>query len=143
MATTLFGILVPGANVRRGSDDRGGCRSFLGKPGLAHALDNLLALLQEDWIVGGGAGAEMAEREFRIDRKSGSGCGPRFIETTELRESGREIDVRDEIIGVDFDRSAVPGDSFLVSAKKQLGEGRSTSRTWASVSSAWPFTTLA
>ena len=128
--------------------------SPLWHPGHAHALIDALASSEVSRIVARHVGAEAADGESRVERKSRLRGGPRLIKPTEKRQRGGKIEMR----AVDdfgwprcFDattrplprrhRAATwrsPTNIIHTKASVSRGERRSASWTWASVSSPRP-----
>src|SRR3984957_20997290 len=95
---------------RLGSRRRGGGRSLLRPSGLAQPVVNLLALRKIRMVVAPRRprGAGVGDGVGRVERETGLGGGSRLVNTTELREGGRQIEIYSRIISIDLDRPSTP-----------------------------------
>src|SRR5229473_1961750 len=96
--------------------------SPLRHPGHAHALIDALAASEESRIVAWQEGAEAAEGEVWIERKSGLRGGPRLVQRAEQRQGSGEKEMRHGIISIGLDGPLQPGDRFRIGAELQLGD---------------------
>ena len=67
-------------------------------------------------------GAQAADGETRIERKSCLRGGLRLIQRAEQRQSSGEPEMRNGMISVGLDAPAQPSDCFGVCVKLQLGK---------------------
>src|SRR6476620_8806967 len=70
-------------------------RSFFRQRGLAHAVHEALALLQENGIVALSAETKTANGEHGLKRQPGLGFGPRLLQLAEIGQSGGEKKMRE------------------------------------------------
>ena len=84
------GVAVAGKRWPPQSQRGGGRRLLFGDSGLAHALVNVLTLLEEDRIVAHVAVPEAPDREGRVEHESRPRLGPSLFDLSELAESGRK-----------------------------------------------------
>lgn len=91
-------------------------RSLLRHTGLAHALVKPLALSEKGCTIAPHGGAEAGNGEARIGCKASLDGRLRFLELAKMRQGCREVELRDWMIAIDFDRAPRTRDGVLVAA---------------------------
>src|ERR1700690_2293725 len=90
----------------RGRCRRGGSRSLVGDSGLAHAFVNVLRLSQICRVAAlcRPESASAGDGEIWVQHEAGLYRGTRLVESTELRQSGRQLKMGLGKISIGFDR---------------------------------------
>ena len=73
-------------------------------------------------MVAHGEGAEAADVEVRIERKSCLYGSPRLVQHAETRQSSRKTEMHDGVVPVCVEAPAQPDDSFGIKVELHLGE---------------------
>ena len=72
-------------------------------------------------MVAWGVRAKATDAETRIERKARLRCSPCLIQLTDMRQDGRQIDLRNGVIWVGFKAPAQPNNRFGVGALPKFG----------------------
>src|SRR5690349_14441174 len=81
-------------------------------PGQAHALIEALAPCEVRRMVAHGEGAEAADVEVRIERKSCLYGGPRLVQRAETHQRSRKTEMHNGVVPVCVEGPVQPDDSF-------------------------------
>ena len=97
-------------------------RSALRHPGQAHALNRAVAPSKEGQIAAPCVDGitKAANGEVRIERESRLHYGPCFVQLPEMRQRGREAEMRQGKIAIGLDAPTQPSDRFHVRTKMKF-----------------------
>src|SRR5260370_35527308 len=91
-------------------------------PGQPHSLNEAFAASKINGIVAGCIGAEPADGETWIERKPRIHRSPPFVQLSEPRECGGELEMRERIVSVCVQAPTHPTDCFAIGTELHLGK---------------------